>query len=396
MAESMKGLKRTCRCAEVTKADIGKKVTLMGWVQKSRNKGGIIFVDLRDRSGIMQIIFENGPISEEGFEKAAKLRSEFVIAVEGEVMARSGAVNENLATGELEVKAESLRILSEAETPPFPIEEDSKTREELRLKYRYLDLRRPDIQRNLIMRSKVAMLTREFMSKEGFLEIETPMLTKSTPEGARDYLVPSRVHPGSFYALPQSPQLFKQLLMCSGYDRYIQIVKCFRDEDLRADRQPEFTQIDCEMSFVDMEEILEIGEGFVQYLFKEALGVDIPLPLPRITYREAMERYGSDKPDTRFGMEIVNLSDTVKDSAFAVFSGALSAGGSVRGIVAKGAAKTLTRKEIDELTEFVRGIGGKGIAWVRWLDDTPACSFGKFMAEGELDSILATLGAEKG
>ena len=277
MAESMKGLKRTCRCAEVTKADIGKKVTLMGWVQKSRNKGGIIFVDLRDRSGIMQIIFENGPISEEGFEKAAKLRSEFVIAVEGEVMARSGAVNENLATGELEVKAESLRILSEAETPPFTIEEDSKTREELRLKYRYLDLRRPDIQRNLIMRSKVAMLTREFMSKEGFLEIETPMLTKSTPEGARDYLVPSRVHPGSFYALPQSPQLFKQLLMCSGYDRYIQIVKCFRDEDLRADRQPEFTQIDMELAFVDVDDVIDVNERLLGHLFKEALGVDLQI-----------------------------------------------------------------------------------------------------------------------
>ena len=349
MAESMKGLKRTCRCAEVTKADIGKKVTLMGWVQKSRNKGGIIFVDLRDRSGIMQIIFENGPISEEGFEKAAKLRSEFVIAVEGEVMARSGAINENLATGELEVKAESLRILSEAETPPFPIEEDSKTREELRLKYRYLDLRRPDIQRNLIMRSKVAMLTREFMSKEGFLEIETPMLTKSTPEGARDYLVPSRVHPGSFYALPQSPQLFKQLLMCSGYDRYIQIVKCFRDEDLRADRQPEFTQIDLEMSFVEQDDVIAVNEGFLQRVFKEVLDVDIQLPLPRMTWQDAMDKYGSDKPDVRFGFEIKDISDIAGDCSFKVFKDTVANGGTVRLINVNGYADKFPRKEIDKL-----------------------------------------------
>lgn len=395
MAESMKGLKRTCRCAEVTKADIGKKVTLMGWVQKSRNKGGIIFVDLRDRSGIMQIIFENGPISEEGFEKAAKLRSEFVIAVEGEVMARSGAVNENLATGEIEVKAESLRILSEAETPPFPIEEDSKTREELRLKYRYLDLRRPDIQRNLIMRSKVAMLTREFMSKEGFLEIETPMLTKSTPEGARDYLVPSRVHPGSFYALPQSPQLFKQLLMCSGYDRYIQIVKCFRDEDLRADRQPEFTQVDLEMSFVTQEDIMDMLEGYIQRLYREIKGIEIG-KMPRLTYREAMERYGSDKPDTRFEMEIVNLSEQVKGTSFPVFADALANGGSVRCIVAKDAAATLTRKAIDKLTEQAKGIGAKGLAYIRWADEKPNCSFAKFMSEEELTALLHTLGCQQG
>lgn len=395
MAESMKGLKRTCRCAEVTKADIGKKVTLMGWVQKSRNKGGIIFVDLRDRSGIMQIIFENGPISEEGFEKAAKLRSEFVIAVEGEVMARSGAVNENLATGELEVKAESLRILSEAETPPFPIEEDSKTREELRLKYRYLDLRRPDIQRNLIMRSKVAMLTREFMSKEGFLEIETPMLTKSTPEGARDYLVPSRVHPGSFYALPQSPQLFKQLLMCSGYDRYIQIVKCFRDEDLRADRQPEFTQVDLEMSFVTQEDIMDMLEGYIQRLYREIKGIEIG-KMPRLTYREAMERYGSDKPDTRFEMEIVNLSEQVKGTSFPVFADALANGGSIRCIVAKDAAATLTRKAIDKLTEQAKGIGAKGLAYIRWADEKPNCSFAKFMSEEELTALLHTLGCQQG
>ena len=355
MAESMKGLKRTCRCAEVTKADIGKKVTLMGWVQKSRNKGGIIFVDLRDRSGIMQIIFENGPISEEGFEKAAKLRSEFVIAVEGEVMARSGAVNENLATGELEVKAESLRILSEAETPPFPIEEDSKTREELRLKYRYLDLRRPDIQRNLIMRSKVAMLTREFMSKEGFLEIETPMLTKSTPEGARDYLVPSRVHPGSFYALPQSPQLFKQLLMCSGYDRYIQIVKCFRDEDLRADRQPEFTQIDMELAFVDVDDVIDVNERLLAHLFKEVLGVEVQLPIQRMTWKEAMNRFGSDKPDLRFGMELVDVSETVK------------------------------------------GYGAKGLAYIAIHEDGSwKSSFSKFMTEEQMEALIKAMDGQAG
>ena len=396
MAESMKGLKRTCRCAEVTKADIGKKVTLMGWVQKSRNKGGIIFVDLRDRSGIMQIIFENGPISEEGFEKAAKLRSEFVIAVEGEVMARSGAVNENLATGELEVKAESLRILSEAETPPFPIEEDSKTREELRLKYRYLDLRRPDIQRNLIMRSKVAMLTREFMSKEGFLEIETPMLTKSTPEGARDYLVPSRVHPGSFYALPQSPQLFKQLLMCSGYDRYFQIARCFRDEDLRADRQPEFTQMDMELSFVDVDDVIDVNERLLAKLFKEILDVDVKLPIRRMTWIEAMNRFGSDKPDLRFGMELKDISEVVKGCGFGVFTGALENGGSVRGINAKGQG-TMPRKKIDALVEFAKTYGAKGLAYIAINEDgTYKSSFAKFMTEDEMNNIVAALSGEPG
>ena len=396
MAESMKGLKRTCRCAEVTKADIGKKVTLMGWVQKSRNKGGIIFVDLRDRSGIMQIIFENGPISEEGFEKAAKLRSEFVIAVEGEVMARSGAVNENLATGELEVKAESLRILSEAETPPFPIEEDSKTREELRLKYRYLDLRRPDIQRNLIMRSKVAMLTREFMSKEGFLEIETPMLTKSTPEGARDYLVPSRVHPGSFYALPQSPQLLKQLLMCSGYDRYFQLARCYRDEDLRADRQPEFTQIDMELSFVDVEDVLDVNERLLKKLFKEICNYDLQLPIQRMTWREAMDRFGSDKPDLRFGMELKNVSDVVKDCEFVVFKSALENGGSVRGINAEGQG-AMPRKKIDALVEYAKGFGAKGLAYLAIYEDgTYKCSFSKFMKPEELDALVAAMGGKPG
>lgn len=396
MAESMKGLKRTCRCAEVTKADIGKKVTLMGWVQKSRNKGGIIFVDLRDRSGIMQIIFENGPISEEGFEKAAKLRSEFVIAVEGEVMARSGAVNENLATGELEVKAESLRILSEAETPPFPIEEDSKTREELRLKYRYLDLRRPDIQRNLIMRSKVAMLTREFMSKEGFLEIETPMLTKSTPEGARDYLVPSRVNQGHFYALPQSPQTYKQLLMVGGTDRYMQIVKCFRDEDLRADRQPEFTQIDLEMSFVDVDDVIEVQEGFLKRVFKELKGIDVQTPFPRIPYDEAMERYGSDKPDVRFGFELQDITDLVKDCEFKVFTDAVAAGGSVRGICITGGAQHYTRKKIDKLTEAIRSYGAKGMVWMKVAGEEVSSSVNKFFSQEQLQEIAAKMGAADG
>ena len=333
----------------------------------------------------MQIIFENGPISEEGFEKAAKLRSEFVIAVEGEVMARSGAVNENLATGELEVKAESLRILSEAETPPFPIEEDSKTREELRLKYRYLDLRRPDIQRNLIMRSKVAMLTREFMSKEGFLEIETPMLTKSTPEGARDYLVPSRVHPGSFYALPQSPQLFKQLLMCSGYDRYIQIVKCFRDEDLRADRQPEFTQIDMELAFVDVDDVIDVNERLLAHLFKEVLGVEVQLPIQRMTWKEAMNRFGSDKPDLRFGMELVDVSETVKDTEFVVFKGALET--AVLSAVLTQRDRAQCEKEIDKLVEFAKGYGAKGLAYIAIHEDGSwKSSFSKFMTEEQMEA----------
>ncbi|MBS4932981.1 MAG: aspartate--tRNA ligase, partial [Clostridiales bacterium] len=319
MAESMRGLHRTHRCAEVSNKNIGETVTLMGWVQKSRNKGSLIFVDLRDRSGIMQIIFEEGKTAPEYFEKAGKLRSEFVIAVVGRVAARSGAVNENLATGDIEILADELRILSEADTPPFPVEENSKTKEELRLKYRYLDLRRPDLQRNLMMRSKVATLTRQFLAEEGFLEIETPMLTKSTPEGARDYLVPSRVHPGNFYALPQSPQIFKQLLMCSGYDRYFQIVKCFRDEDLRADRQPEFTQIDMELSFVDVDDVIDVNERLLAKLFKEVLDVEISLPIQRMTWQEAMDRFGSDKPDTRFGMELVNVSDVVKNCEFVVF-----------------------------------------------------------------------------
>ena len=396
MAESMKGLKRTHRCTEVSTANIGETVTLMGWVQKSRNKGGIIFVDLRDRSGIMQLIFENGNISEEGFEKAAKLRSEFVIAVTGVVEARSGAVNENLKTGEIEIRANDLRILSEAETPPFPIEENSKTKEELRLKYRFLDLRRPDIQRNLMMKSQVSTLTRQFMANEGFLEIETPMLTKSTPEGARDYLVPSRVHPGNFYALPQSPQLFKQLLMCSGYDRYIQIARCFRDEDLRADRQPEFTQIDMELSFVDVDDVIDVNERLLAHLFKEILDVDVQLPIQRMPWQEAMDRFGSDKPDLRFGMELHNVSDVVKDCEFVVFKNALENGGSVRGINAKGQG-AMPRKKIDKLVDFAKDYGAKGLAYVAIQPDgTIKSSFAKFMKEEEMNALIQAMEGEAG
>ena len=396
MGESMKGLKRTCRCAEVTTADIGKTVTLMGWVQKARNKGGIIFVDLRDRSGIMQLIFENGSIDEEGFEKAARLRSEFVIAVTGVVEKRSGAVNPNLKTGEMEVRANSLRILSESETPPFPVEENSKTREEVRLKYRYLDLRRPDLQRNLMMRSQIATLTRQFMAGEGFLEIETPTLVKSTPEGARDYLVPSRVHPGNFYALPQSPQLFKQLLMCSGYDRYIQLARCYRDEDLRADRQPEFTQIDMELSFVDEDDVMEVNERLLAYLFKEVLDVEVPLPIQRMTWQEAMDRFGSDKPDLRFGMELTDVSETVKDCEFAVFKGALEAGGSVRGINVKGQG-AMPRKKIDKLVSFAKDYGAKGLAYVAIQEDgTVKSSFAKFMKDEEMAALTAAMKGEPG
>ena len=399
MAESMKGLHRSHRCTEVTKEMIGSEVTLMGWVQKSRNKGGIVFVDLRDRSGIMQIIFETGRengIDEEGFEKAGKLRSEFVIAVTGIVEARSGAVNPNLKTGEIEVRAKSLRILSESETPPFPIEEDSKTREELRLKYRYLDLRRPDLQRNLMMRSQVSTLVRAFMAKEGFLEIETPTLCKSTPEGARDYLVPSRVHPGCFYALPQSPQLFKQLLMCSGYDRYIQIARCYRDEDLRADRQPEFTQIDMELSFVDVDDVIDVNERLLAYLFKEILNVDVQLPIQRMTWKEAMNRFGSDKPDLRFGMELTDISEVVKDTEFAVFKNALEAGGTVRGINAKGQGG-MPRKKIDKLVEFVKGYGAKGLAYVAIQEDgTVKSSFAKFMTEEQMQALIQAMDGQNG
>ncbi len=396
MAESMVGLKRTHRCTEVSLLDEGKSVTVMGWVQTRRNFGALIFVDLRDRSGILQIIFDENIIGKEGFDKAYTLRNEFVIAVSGKIQKRSGAINKNLQTGDIEVIATDLRILSESETPPFPIDKDSNTKEDLRLKYRFLDLRRPDIQSNIIMRSKVATLTRAFLAKEGFLEIETPMLTKSTPEGARDYLVPSRIHPGKFYALPQSPQLFKQLLMCSGYDRYVQIVRCFRDEDLRADRQPEFTQIDIELSFVDVDDVIDVNERLLAYLFKEVLDVDIELPIQRMTWQEAMDRFGSDKPDLRFGMELKNVSELVRDCGFSVFANAISNGGSVRGINAKGQGG-MPRKKIDALVDFAKGYGASGIAYIAIQQDgTVKSSFAKFMTDDEMAALIAALDGENG
>jgi aspartyl-tRNA synthetase len=396
MAESMRGMKRTCRCAELSEKNIGEEVTVMGWVQKQRNQGSIVFVDLRDRSGILQVIFEEGETDSAYFDKAGRLRSEFVIAVKGKVTARSGAVNKNLATGAIEVRAQELRILSESDTPPFPVEENSKTKEELRLKYRYLDLRRPDLQRNLMLRSRIAGIVRQFLIEEGFLEIETPMLTKSTPEGARDYLVPSRVHPGSFYALPQSPQLFKQLLMCAGYDRYFQIVKCFRDEDLRADRQPEFTQIDMELSFADEEDVMDVNERLLKRLFKEILDIDIQLPIQRMTWQEAMDRFGSDKPDMRFGMELKNVSEVVKDCGFSVFTGALEAGGSVRGINAEGQA-AMPRKKIDALVQTAKDFGAKGLAYLAVNEDgTYKSSFAKFMENEELKKLVETMGGKPG
>lgn len=396
MAESMAGLKRTHRCTELSTANIGETVTVMGWVQKSRNKGGIIFVDLRDRSGLLQLIFEEADCGNESFAKAERLRSEFVVAVTGKVEARSGAVNENLKTGQIEIRANALRILSESETPPFPIEENSKTKEELRLKYRYLDLRRADIQRNLMVRSRVATLSRAFLAEEGFLEIETPTLIKSTPEGARDYLVPSRVHPGSFYALPQSPQLFKQLLMCSGYDRYFQLARCYRDEDLRADRQPEFTQIDMELSFVDVDDVLDVNERLLKKLFKDICDFDVQLPLQRMTWREAMDRFGSDKPDLRFGMELKDVSEVVKGCEFAVFKGALENGGSVRGINAEGQG-AMPRKKIDALVEYAKGFGAKGLAYLAMQEDgTKKSSFAKFMTEEESEALVKVMGGKPG
>ena len=396
MAESMSGMKRTHRCAELSKAQVGQTVTVMGWVQKSRNKGGVVFVDLRDRSGILQIIFEENKCGTEIFEKAGKLRSEFVIAVTGQVCERAGAVNKNLATGEIEVIAEQLRILSESETPPFHIEENSKTKEELRLKYRYLDLRRPDIQKNIMMRSRACAVIRNFLTEEGFLEIETPMLTKSTPEGARDYLVPSRVHPGSFYALPQSPQLFKQLLMVSGYDRYFQLARCFRDEDLRADRQPEFTQVDMELSFVDVDDVIDVNERLLARLFKEIIGVDVPLPIQRMTWQEAMDRFGSDKPDTRFGMELNDVTDVVRDCEFAVFKNAIADGGSVRGINAKGQG-TMPRKKLDALVAFVKDYGAKGLAYIAIQPDgSIKSSFAKVMKDEEMQALIAAMQGEPG
>ena len=396
MAESMKGLHRTHRCAELSAANIGETVTVMGWVQKNRNKGGLVFVDVRDRSGIIQVVFEEGKCDAALIERAASLRSEYVVAIVGTVEKRSGAVNHNIATGEIEVIPEQMRILSESETPPFPIEENSKTKEELRLKYRYLDLRRPDLQRNLMMRSQIATLTRQFLAEEGFLEIETPILGKTTPEGARDYLVPSRIHPGSFYGLPQSPQLYKQLLMCSGYDRYFQIAKCFRDEDLRADRQPEFTQIDMELSFVDVDDVIEVNERLLAKLFKEILNIDVTLPLPRMTWQEAMDRYGSDKPDTRFGMELVNVTETVKDSEFVVFKGAIENGGTVRGINAKGQG-SMPRKKIDKLVSFAKDFGAKGLAYIAIQEDgTVKSSFSKFMTEEEMQNLIKAMDGENG
>ncbi len=396
MAETMRGLKRTYRCGEVTEAHIGEEVTLMGWVQKRRNLGSLIFVDLRDRSGLMQIVFDENDVGSEGFAKAGTVRSEFVLAVVGRVEKRGGAVNEKISTGALELRATQIRILSEAQTPPFPIEENSQTKEELRLKYRYLDLRRPDIQKNLMVKSRVATLSRNFMAEQGFLEIETPILGKSTPEGARDYLVPSRVYPGSFFALPQSPQLFKQLLMCSGYDRYFQIARCFRDEDLRADRQPEFTQMDLEMSFVDVDDVIDVTERLLKHLWKEILGIDLKTPLPRMTWKEAMERFGSDKPDLRFDMELHNVSETVKDCGFGVFTGAIQAGGSVIGINVKGQA-SMPRKKIDSLVDFVKGYGLKGLAYLSVQEDGSfKSSFAKFMTPEELESLAAAMEAQPG
>ena len=396
MAESMKGLKRSHRCTELGTANVGSQVTVMGWVQKRRNLGSLIFVDLRDRSGLLQIVFDEKDVGADGFEKAGKLRSEFVIAVAGRVEMREGAVNENLATGEIEIRAEQLRILSESETPPFPIEEDIKTKDELRLKYRFLDLRRPNLQRNLMLRSLVANSARQFLADEGFLEIETPILIKSTPEGARDYLVPSRIHTGHFYALPQSPQLFKQLLMCSGYDRYFQIAKCFRDEDLRADRQPEFTQNDLELSFVDIDDVIDVNERLLAKIFRDAVGVEVPLPIPRMTWKEAMDRFGSDKPDTRFGMELKDISELVKGCGFGVFTGALENGGSVRGINAGGQGK-MPRKKIDALVEFAKGYGAKGLAYLAINDDgSYKSSFAKFMTEEELAAIVKALEGKPG
>lgn len=392
----MQGLHRSHRCTEVNNTMIGEEVTLMGWVQKRRNLGSLIFVDLRDRSGMMQVVFDEPVIGSEGFSKAGTLRSEYVVAIVGKVQKRSAAVNENLKTGDIEVFATQFRVLSEAQTPPFPIEAGIQTKEELRLKYRYLDLRRPDLQKNLMMRSRVMGVIRSFLQDEGFLEIETPILQKSTPEGARDYLVPSRVHPGSFYALPQSPQLFKQLLMCSGYDRYFQIAKCFRDEDLRADRQPEFTQVDMEMSFVDMEDVLDVNERLIARVFKETLDVEVPLPLKRMTWQEAMDRFGSDKPDVRFGMELIDVSEVVAGCGFGVFTGALENGGSVRGINVKGQA-AMSRKKIDKLVDHAKGCGAKGLAYLSINEDgTYKSSFAKFMTEEELAALVSAMDGQPG
>ncbi|MBQ8784077.1 MAG: aspartate--tRNA ligase [Clostridia bacterium] len=391
----MTGLKRTDYCGDLRLSDAGKEVVVAGWVQRQRDLGALIFIDLRDRTGIVQLAFDE-ECEKDVFDKAFSARSEFVLMARGVVRERS-AKNKDIPTGEIEIAVKELRVLGKSETPPFEIVENCQTAELTRLKYRYLDLRRPDLQKNIILRHKITKVTRDYFDENGFIEIETPMLIKSTPEGARDFLVPSRIHPGTFYALPQSPQLYKQLSMVAGFDRYMQIARCFRDEDLRADRQPEFTQIDLEMSFVDMEDVLAIGEGYVKRVFKEVLGVDIPTPLPRLTYEDAMNRYGSDKPDTRYGMELYDLSDTIRNCGFGVFTSAVEGGGSVRGITAKNAVKTLTRKEIDKLTEMVRGIGAKGLAWIRYNEDgTMASSFAKFLTEDEMNAVLAKAGAKPG
>ncbi len=394
MAEFMTGLKRTSYCGDLRIENAGQEVTVCGWVQRQRDLGQLIFIDLRDRTGIVQLAFDDST-DKEIFEKAFNARSEYVLAAKGVVRERSSK-SDKIATGDIEIEVTDLRVLSKAQTPPFEIVDKSSTNEELRLKYRYLDLRRKPLQDNIIMRSKIAKTARDYFYENGFIEIETPMMIKSTPEGARDYLVPSRVHQGSFYALPQSPQIYKQLLMLSGFDRYIQLARCFRDEDLRADRQPEFTQIDMELSFVDADDIMQINEGLFKRIFKDVLGKELETPFERMTYTEAMEKYGSDKPDIRFGMEICNISDLVADCGFGVFKGAVDNGGSVRAIVAKNAAQALTRKEIDKLTEFVKGIGAKGLAFIRWVDEKPACSFAKFMTDEELSSIIERTGAEKG
>ena len=388
--------KRSYYCGEVPASAIGEKVCVMGWVQRQRDLGALIFIDLRDRTGIVQLAFDSES-DKEVFDKAFSCRAEYVLCVHGTVRPRGeGAINPNLPTGSIEIFVESMKILSAAQTPPFEVSDAKRVKDETALKYRYVDLRRPELQKNIKMRHEIARVAREYYYENGFYEIETPMMIKPTPEGARDYIVPSRIHKGSFYALPQSPQIYKQLLMLSGFDRYIQLARCFRDEDLRADRQPEFTQIDLEMSFATMEDIMAMNEGFIKRVFKEVLGVEIETPMQRITFREAMERYGSDKPDTRYGLEIQDLSDLVKNCGFGVFTSAIENGGSVRGIVAKGGAATLTRKEIDKLTEHARGIGAKGLAFVRWVDDAPACSFAKFMSEDELAAIYARVGLEKG
>jgi len=392
--DNMTGLKRTHYCGDLRSENIGEEVTVSGWVAKQRDLGSLIFIDLRDRTGIVQLAFDENT-DKEIFEKAFSTRNEFVLMAKGVVKERSSK-NPDLPTGDIEIDVKDLRVLSKSETPPFDIVENCKTGESTRLKYRYLDLRRPDLQSNILFRHKVTKITRDYFDENGFIEIETPMLIKSTPEGARDFLVPSRIHNGSFYALPQSPQLYKQLSMVAGFDRYMQIARCFRDEDLRADRQPEFTQIDFEMSFVDMEDVLSIGEGYIKRIFKDILNIDIP-EIPRLTYKEAMERFGSDKPDTRFGMELYDLTDIVKNCGFGVFTGAINGGGSVRGITAKNAVNKLSRKEIDKLTEFVRGIGAKGLAWIRLLENGEiASSFAKFMTEDEMKAILDKAGAQAG